>query len=177
MTASPSLGPMYERFRQRHPDVRIVLLPDPRSGGSTPASTPPAPVTDELALADDVEHALTHASELLTEVRHALGVVGAVVERWRSGTLRGTVRAVASCDGRAPSLDADDVVRILVSQGWLAGVVRRAPVQVVSARREDGELEIVLSDGDAHLVLEGRVLAVDARTRVALVNPQGVRRG
>ncbi|PWD50698.1 hypothetical protein C8046_08565 [Serinibacter arcticus] len=166
---------MYARFRERHPDVRLVLLPATRPAAG-PTATGRARDGDG-ATEVDLEHALAHAAELLSEVRHSLGIVGSVQERWRSGRPRGSVRAEASCTVTGADLDVDAVTRTLTEQGWQASVTRRTPAAVVDARREDGDLHVVVHDGGALLTLEGASLEVGARRRADLVNPVGVRRG
>lgn len=164
------LDPMYTRFRERHPEVTLVLLP----GGADALGEPVAPATPRDAEA--AEHELTQARDdvgmHLTDVCAALDVEGRIEVHWRSGEQRGTATATATA--YAPiEISPEDALRRLSALGWRSRFISRAPVPSLGGTLGTFVLRVVIHDGGALITLRSAPVVVGPRRAVELVGHDG----
>ena len=173
MSQTLPLDPMYTRFRERHPEVTLVLLP----GGANALDAEHTPAMPQDPEAAEHELAQTHdeVGLLLTDVCAAIDAEARIEVHWRSGSRYGSVRAVAST--HAPlDLTPEDVFRQLGGLGWHVRFTSRGPVPCLDARDGDHALRAVIHEGRALLTLTGPDVAVGPRRSGELVNADGVGR-
>lgn len=175
MSHAVPLDPMYARFRERHPEVTLVLLAAPQADGDV--ATAPLGPGDAVEVADPEEsdHALAQTRDdvgaLLVDVCAALDVEARIEVHWRSGSRNGAVRAVATT--HAPlSLTAQETRLQLAGLGWRVRFTSRAPVPCLDARIGDHALRAVIHQGRVLLTLTGPDVVVGPRRSVRLVNRQ-----
>lgn len=176
MIRPASLGPMYERFRDRHPDVTLVLLPaddavDPAASSRSEIDDP-----DPALAAHDLEQARDDVGSLLTDVCALLEIEARIEVDWRSGTRPGTVQATATAHGPLPGRP-EDVPAALTTVGWRARLTSRTPVPCIDARLDGHALRIVVHRGRALLTLHGDDVVVGRARSRALVAPEVISRG
>ena len=176
MTRPASLGPMYERFRDRHPDVTLVLLPADDAVEPAGPSRPDLDEPDPALAAHDLEQARDDVGSLLTDVCALLEIEARIEVDWRSGSRAGAVQATATAHGPLPGPPAE-IPTTLMAAGWHARLTSTSPVPCVDARLAGHALRIVVHRGRAVLTLRGDDVAVGRVRSLALVAPEGVSRG
>ncbi|TGO06551.1 hypothetical protein SERN_0743 [Serinibacter arcticus] len=166
---------MYERFRDRHPDVTLVLLPADDVGSDPAGAVEASPPDPDLA-AHDLEQARDDVGSLLTDVCALLEVEARIEVDWRSGSRAGAVQATATAHGPLPGLPAE-IPSTLRSAGWHARLTSSSPVPCVDARLAGHALRIVVHRGRAVLTLRGDDVVVGRARSRALVAPERISRG
>ncbi len=174
MSRPVPLDPMYERFRERHPDVTLVLLPADDAADAEGAG--PVSPSDLEEAEHDLEQARDDVGSLLTDVCAVLEIEGRIEVDWRSGERTGAVHAVATT--HAPlAITADEALHRLRSFAWEGRFTSRAPVPYIDARRGEFALRLVVHEGRARITLRGDDVVVGPRRSAALVGKDVIARG
>lgn len=160
--ALPS-DPMWRRFRELHPEVTLVLLPEPPPSSVTPEASS---VEEEVLRAEGVE-----AERLLRLAARSLMLDGAATTTWISPT-PGLLHARLALTAAAPSdLPAAETIAFQLSRlGWDT-VVRpsRAVATVWVEGSAHGRSLRFSAVGDvALLVVTSRTLPVEDAVRTRL---------
>lgn len=147
--------PMWETFRERHPDVNLVLLP----GDGAPDPPPPAPpptIDDALAAAAALERRVRLVGEMLA-VPHD-PVLG--WDRLPGGAYQPTARLNGSASADGP-VDAEIIQHRLNQLGWNARV--RPEPELVWVDGEAGEdfVRVTIVDGIVGIRATGARMSLD----------------
>lgn len=147
--------PMWATFRERHPDVNLVLLP----GDGTDEQPPPAPLSS-LGEAHEASAALERRVRLIGEV---LGVPHDPVPGWARTPERAyqpTVRLNGSVVADTPT-DAEVIEHRLSQLGWVAKARSNEAVVLVDGHSGEDFVRVTIVDGIAGVRASGAAVGLD----------------
>lgn len=159
--------PMWRRFRELHPEVTLVLVPDPaaRPTDDDAAATP-------AAIDEDTAHRLAESAVTdVYQVTDALSCWGAEPAlRWAPtgpDTLRPTAQAYFE-PGRWRVGDGDELARRVADLGWTARLNPTSDLVWIDAGRDEETLRLTVSAEVLGVVVTGPAVRVTPELRTAL---------
>ncbi len=156
MDSTEPSDPMWATFRERHPDVNLVLLP----GDGAVEEPPPAPSVS-IDQARDAAEALVRRVRLIGEM---MGVPHDPVQGWaRTPTedYRPTVRLHGSATPDTPT-DAEVIEHRLRQLGWNTKARPEGAVLLVDGRNGEDFVRVTVLDGMTRVRAEGAAVGLDA---------------
>ena len=164
--AGPS-DPMWATFRERHPEVNLVLLPE-QTG---PDVTRPHPAAS-LADARTAAATLTRRVRLIGEL---MGVPHDPVAGWSrlaGGSYAPTVRLHGSAQPDAPS-DPQVIAHRLSQLGWSAQVRPEPELVWIEGHAGDDFVRVTVVDGLVGVRARGGAVSLDEADAAALLGGEG----
>lgn len=155
MDSTEPSDPMWATFRERHPDVNLVLLPGD-GAVEEPAPAPPA-TTDE---ARDAAEALVRRVRLIGEM---MGVPHDPVQGWArvpGGAYEPTVRLHGSAASEV-SLDAEVIEHRLTQLGWQAKARPEPELVWVEGHAGEDFVRVTVVDGIVGVRARGSAVTLD----------------
>lgn len=172
-TPGPIGDPFLDTVHRRHPDVDIVVLPDPRGDAGTPVAVLPADVDTARVERADAGTRLTALWRVLHEDPEAADptrVAARLAPGPVAGTVVATAQATTTLDPEVP--DGRRMMSRLAGalEGWEVGR-REGPVERLVASRDGASVRATYAEptGVLVVVLTGPPLGVGAEAAHALV--------
>lgn len=161
----PPADPLWRRFRELHPDVTLVLLPDVPPAVPARVMDGDAALT-EVAEIDGLAVALAGDFDLRGSPDGRWNAVGRGVVQ-RSSAVRGPAADAAAAEPRTIAFE-------LSCRGWDAAVRDAKDLTWVEARRGERSLRFTVVDGVAELTVLGAHVGVSSELESALLRGRDV---
>lgn len=162
------IDPMWATFRQAHPEVTLVLLPDVRPEATL---SPGGAVASDVAF-DGPRESLEEARDVMTTLSRRLALIADVMRcadgarvtgGWQQqgeGLIRPQRQFRALATEQTPT-DADMIVVRLTQLGWKATVRPDAALVWVEGTAQGAFARVTVVDGWVTVRMTGDVIAVD----------------